>query len=113
MRPILILPLLLAACAAPAQPPVARPPEGAPVIVIASGTSEWGYSATEVYANDLVVSITSEGVGRGLRETASDVPGAYARVAEVLRREGPAAGCRQRPPAGGPVRGAERALRGR
>lgn len=91
MRAILILPLLLAACAAPAQPPVDRPPEGTPVIVIAAGTSEWGYSATEVYGTDLVVTITSDGIGQDPRESAQVVPGAYARVAAVLRRDGPAA----------------------
>jgi hypothetical protein len=93
MRPLLIaLLVLLTACAAPApDAPVVRPPAGTPVIHIAAGTSEWGFGATEVHGTDLVVTINSEGVGRPVRETSQTIPGAYARVADVLRREGPAA----------------------
>jgi len=90
MRRLLVVLVLLAACAAAPEPAVERPPAGTPVIVISGGSMEWGYHASEVYANDLVIGISSEGVGRGQRERAEVIPGAYARVAEVLRRQGPA-----------------------
>lgn len=89
-RFLLFVPILMAACAAAPEPPVERPPAGTPVIVISGGSMEWGYNASEVYANDLVIGTSSQGVGTGQREHAQVIPGAYDRVAEVLRRQGPA-----------------------
>lgn len=80
----------LAACTAPAAQ-VPRPPATVPVIVLSQGTSEWGFAATEIYADDTVISIQSEGIGRPVRERAAIIPGAYDRVAAVLRHDGPAA----------------------
>jgi hypothetical protein len=91
MRLILIAPLVLVACAAAPPAMVPRPPSDVAVVVVSQGSSEWGYTSTEVYANDLVISIRSEGVGQPVQETATTVPGAYARVAGVVRRDGPAA----------------------
>jgi hypothetical protein len=91
MRPALVLPPLVAACVAP-DPVTAhapRPAEDTPVIVISSGTSEWGYSLTEVFATDVVTNVTSGGIGQGAEMRSDTVPGAYARVAAVLRRQGP------------------------
>lgn len=91
MRTIRILPLLLlAACAAPTHP-VVRPPSATAAITLSSGSSEWGYAATEVYADDTVIQITRAGVGQRVDETARTVPGAYDRVAAVLRAQGPGA----------------------
>lgn len=81
---------LLAGCAA-APTVLPRPPSSVPVIVLSQGSSEWGYAATEVYADDTVISIMSEGLGRPVRETSQTIPGAYDRVAAVIRRDGLAA----------------------
>jgi len=84
--------LLMAGCVSPdSQPDIALPPDGTPVIVLSSGTSEWGYGSTRIYRGDLVVTTQSGGLGRTVNRTANTVPGAYDRVAAVLRRDGPRA----------------------
>ena len=89
VRLLVALALLSGCTAAPAVVP--RPASTVPVIVLSAGTSEWGYSATEVYADDTVITIMSDGLRHPVQETVRTVPGAYDRVAAVIRRDGPAA----------------------
>lgn len=89
VRLLAALALLTGCTAAPGVVP--RPASTVPVIVLSAGTSEWGYSATEVYADDTVITVMSDGIRHPVHETARTVPGAFDRVAAVIRRDGPAA----------------------